>query len=97
MPRKSLGGYRAVGRRTVASRARGAGKSPTAHVFLVRLWKETREGSDLRPVWRGTVGDLRGNHLGHFGIGAELFDILIDSSDAIARWRNHNRRGPVDA
>jgi hypothetical protein len=68
----------------------GAGKSKAGHAFVVRLWRETRDGSRLRPLWRGTVSDLRGHHLGSFGISEELVDILIDASEAVATLRRHD-------
>lgn len=51
-----------------------------AHTFLVRLWKETRANADDRPVWRGTLSDLRGKQLGSFSSAAELVGILGEVS-----------------
>ena len=64
---------------SAAASSYGRGKSKAGHVFLIRLWRETRDGSRLRPLWRGTVSDLRGHHLGNFGVGEALVDILIDA------------------
>jgi hypothetical protein len=69
---------------------RTVAKSQAGHVFLVRLWRETRDDSRLPSLWRGTVSDLRGRHLGNFGVGEELIDILIDSSKATAILRRCN-------
>lgn len=47
-----------------------------AHTFLVRLWKETRANAADKPIWRGTLNDLRGRQLGSFSSAAELVGIL---------------------
>ena len=79
------------GRRPPATRIRpGLGGSEAARLFLIRLWRETRDNSRLQPVWRGTVSDLRGHQLGSFGLGQELIDILIDSSKATAILQSHD-------
>lgn len=51
-----------------------------AHTFLVRLWKETRADAKDKPVWRGTLSDLRGRQLGSFSSAAELVGILGELS-----------------
>ena len=56
--------------------------SPAAHAFLVRLWKETRELSGQRPVWRGTLSNLQGHSLGSFGNMVELGELLARATGA---------------
>jgi hypothetical protein len=73
------------GRKPATARIRhGLGGSETAHLFLIRLWRETRDSGRLQPAWRGTVSDLHGHQLGSFGLGQELIDILIASSKVTA-------------
>jgi hypothetical protein len=56
--------------------------SPAAHAFLVRLWKETRDHSGERPVWRGTLSNLQGHNVGSFGSILELGDLLARATGA---------------
>jgi hypothetical protein len=56
-------------------------------LLLVRLWRETRDDPRLRPLWRGTVSDLRGRRLGSFGIDEELVEVLIAASRAVVTLR----------
>jgi hypothetical protein len=56
--------------------------SPAAHAFLVRLWKETRDHSGQRPVWRGTLSNLQGHNVGSFGSITELGDLLARATGA---------------
>ena len=58
------------------------GHSPAAHAFLVRLWKETRDNSAERPVWRGTLSNLQGHSVGSFGSILELGDLLARATGA---------------
>lgn len=51
-----------------------------AHTLMVRLWREAHANAMTRPVWRGTVSDLRGRQLGSFSSAAELVGILGDIS-----------------
>src|SRR5262245_45995797 len=55
---------------------------PAAHAFLVRLWKETRERSGERPVWRGTLSNLQGHNVGSFGNIVELGELLALATGA---------------
>lgn len=48
-----------------------------AHTLLVRLWKEARARGQ-KPIWRGTISDLRGSPLGSFSSATELVGILAD-------------------
>jgi len=72
--------------------ARPGAQLPAAHVFLVRLWRETSDNFDPRPPWRGTVSDIRGHRLGYFGIADELLQHLVDSSEAGTARRNAHGR-----
>jgi hypothetical protein len=66
-----------------ASRTGGADAySPAAHAFLVRLWKETREHSGEREVWRGTLSNLQGHSVGSFGSIVELGELLARATGA---------------
>ena len=79
MPRKPHGTARsAVDRRSKTEGHIGDARSPAAHTFLVRLWKETRDDAHKEPIWRGTVSTLRGRQLGSFSSTAELMGILGD-------------------
>lgn len=57
--------------------AADAAATSVAHTLLVRLWKEARARGE-KPIWRGTVTDLRGSPLGSFSSAAELVGILAD-------------------
>jgi hypothetical protein len=71
--------------------------TPAAHAFLVRLWKETRETSGRAPIWRGTVSNLRGHHLGSFSSVAKLLEILSDTSGLLVLLRRDDRGAGADA
>jgi hypothetical protein len=79
-----------------SSRTGGDGAhAPAAHAFLVRLWKETRERSGERPVWRGTLSDLQGHSVGSFGSIVELGELLALATGAgelLLRDRDHPAR-----
>jgi hypothetical protein len=71
----------------------GRAVSATVNTFLIRLWKEPRENSRWRPIYRGTVSNLRGTHLGSFSSAAELHEILAGNVDRAAPRQNDDRCG----
>jgi hypothetical protein len=68
--------------------ARAEAEPPATHTFLLRIWKERREGAGRRPLWRGTVSDLRGHHLGSFSSVAELVEIFSGTSNVVVLLRH---------
>ncbi len=77
MPRNTNGTVR----RPAGRECRRAGdgvdaEAAGAHAFLVRLWKEARDGHDAASIWRGTLSTLRGRQLGSFTSAADLVGLV---------------------
>jgi hypothetical protein len=49
-----------------------------SYTLLVRLWAEPRTAR--APLWRGTVGDLRGNVVGAFSNPTELVQLIAKAT-----------------
>ena len=76
-----------------AGRKRSAGEpSTTAYrSFLVRIWQETRPNADDELVWRGTVSDVDGSHIGSFTTVTDILAGLAgDGAFGVLLWRDRD-------
>jgi hypothetical protein len=93
MVRQANGKQGSHSRQRSAGRKRLAGAVPGAayRSFLVRIWQETRPNADDGLVWRGTVSDLEGRHIGSFTSVTDIISALAgDGAVGVLLWRDRD-------
>jgi hypothetical protein len=78
--------------RSVGKKKSAVGTAGTAYrSFLVRIWQETRPNADNGLVWRGTVSDLEGRHIGSFTTVTDILSGLAgDGAFGVLLWRDRD-------